>query len=68
MVTQPRIRQPLDAGPWMPDYTREIERAIVQTVSQVTTTTTDSFLIDGGDAATSLGVLGHLVIDFGGAA
>lgn len=65
MVTQPRIRQPLNAGPWMPDYTREIERAIVQTVEQVSTA--DAFLIDGGDAATDLGLFGHLVIDFGGA-
>lgn len=65
MVTQPRILQPLDAGPWMPDYTREIERAIVQTVEQVTTS--EVFLIDGGSAATSFGLSGHLVIDFGGA-
>jgi hypothetical protein len=65
MVSQPRIRQPLGAGAWMPEYTREIERAIVQTVSQ--NTATDAFLIDGGDAATDLGTSGYLVIDFGGA-
>lgn len=68
MVTQPRIAQPLSAGAWMPDYTREIERAIVQTVEEGIASASDVFLIDGGDASTSLGVFGHLVIDFGGAA
>lgn len=66
MVTQPRIRQPLNAGAWMPDYTREIERAIVQTVEQATSAV-DAFLIDGGDASINLGTSGYLVIDFGGA-
>lgn len=68
MVTQPRIRQPLNAGPWMPDYTREIERAIAQTVEQNTTNTVDAFLIDGGDAATVWPAFGYLALDFGGAA
>ena len=35
MVKQPRIAQPLNAGPWMPDYTRDIERAIDTTASAV---------------------------------
>jgi hypothetical protein len=65
MVTQPRIRQPLDAAAWLPDYTREIERAIARTVEEVTVS--DAFMIDGGDAATDLGLFGSLVIDFGGA-
>lgn len=52
----------------MPEYTREIERAIVQTVAQNTTSTVDAFLIDGGDAATVWPAFGQLAIDFGGAA
>lgn len=66
MVTQPRIKQPQGAGNWLPEYTRDIERAIVQTVGQVTTSV-DAFIIDGGSSTTSLGTSGYLVIDFGGA-
>lgn len=67
MVTQPRIRQPLGAGPWMPEYTREIERAIVRTVEQGSGAV-DAFVIDGGDAATVWPAFGYLAVDFGGAA
>jgi hypothetical protein len=51
MVKQPRIAQPLNAGPWMPDYTRDIERAIDTTIEdrmrQRTRRAKLRFLFDG---------------------
>lgn len=59
------IRLPINPPQWLPDYNRNVERAI----NDVTTTggSVATFTIDGGSATTTFTGVGALLVDFGGA-
>lgn len=62
-----RITYPPGVGQWMPQYTRDIERAIDDAVAQSGSGSVSTFTVDGGNATTNFSAGGYLLVDFGGA-
>lgn len=60
-----KITYPPGVGQWMPQYTRDIERAIDDALSQGGDAST--FTVDGGSATTNFNTGSFLKVDFGGA-